>query len=54
MICMIRPDGGRFWVHESRVDEYKEAGFTLASPPEKAPPVEPVKRPPSRKKPIKK
>ena len=50
MICLIRPDGGRCWVHESRVDEYKEAGFALASPPAKSPPAEPVMRPPARKK----
>ena len=51
MIKLINPlTGSDTWVHESRVDEYKEAGFVLASPPAKSPPAEPVKRPPARKK----
>ena len=36
MIRMIRRDGGDAWVHESRVEEYKAAGWRLPppSPPE--------------------
>ena len=32
MITLIRPDGGRTWVHESRLDEYLGRGFKLPSP----------------------
>lgn len=42
--------GGPMWVHESRLDEYLEAGHKLASVPVKPQPVEPVKRPPAKKK----
>lgn len=41
--------GGDMWVHESRLDEYLEAGHQLASPPEKPTPKTPVKRPPAKK-----
>ena len=34
MICLTRPDGGRTWVHESRLDEYLGRGFALTSPPQ--------------------
>lgn len=51
MIRLInRITGGDMWVHESRLDEYLEAGHSLASAPEKPAPAEPVKRPPARKK----
>lgn len=46
--------GGPMWVHESRLDEYLEAGYKLASPPVKPEPEEPVKRPPAKKKKTKK
>lgn len=32
MISLVRPDGGRTWVHESRLDEYLGRGFKLPSP----------------------
>ena len=55
MIRLInRITGGDMWVHESRLDEYLEAGHRLASPPEKPAPAEPVKRPPAKKKTTKK
>lgn len=51
MIRMInKTTGSTMWVHESRLDEYLEAGHKLASPPVKPAPAEPVKRPPARKK----
>ena len=51
MIRMINAiTGSTMWVHESRLDEYLEAGHKLASPPEKPAPAEPVKRPPARKR----
>ena len=51
MIRMINAiTGSTMWVHESRLDEYLGAGHKLASAPEKPVPVEPVKRPPTRKK----
>ena len=54
MIAMIRminkTTGSTMWVHESRLDEYLEAGHKLASPPEKPAPAEPVKRPPASRK----
>ena len=37
MICLTRPDGGRTWVHESRLDEYLGRGFRLTSPPQAEP-----------------
>ena len=37
MICLTRPDGGRTWVHESRLDEYLGRGFVLTSPPQAEP-----------------
>lgn len=48
MINMIT--GTPMWVHESRLEEYLEAGHKLASFPEKPAPTEPVKRPPAKKK----
>ena len=34
MIRLVnRMTGGDMWVHESRLDEYLEAGHKLASPP---------------------
>lgn len=42
--------GSPMWVHESRLEEYLEAGYKLASPPVKPEPAEPVKRPPAKKK----
>ena len=33
MVRMIRRDGGDAWVHESRVAEYKAAGWRLPPPP---------------------
>lgn len=51
MIRMINKiTGSTMWVHESRLDEYLEAGHALASPPVKPEPKEPVKRPPAKKK----
>ena len=51
MIRMInRTTGSTMWVHESRLNEYLEAGCRLASPPEKPAPAEPVKRPPAKKR----
>ena len=32
MVRMIRPDGGLCWVLESRVPEYRAAGFRPADP----------------------
>ena len=37
MICLTRPDGGRTWVHESRLDEYLGRGFKIPSPPQADP-----------------
>ena len=37
MICLTRPDGGRSWVHESRLAEYLGRGFMLTSPPQAEP-----------------
>ena len=37
MICLTRPDGGRTWVHESRLDEYLGRGFKLPSLPQADP-----------------
>ena len=43
MIKMInRTTGTEMWVHETRLDEYLEAGHKLAPPPE---PPKPVKKP---------
>ena len=51
MIRMINKiTGSTMWVHESRLEEYLEAGHSLASLPEKPKPTEPVKRPPAKKK----
>ena len=51
MIRLInKTTGSTMWVHESRLDEYLEAGHQLASPPAPPAPTEPVKRPPARKK----
>lgn len=54
MIAMVRMinkiTGGEMWVHESRLDEYLEAGHKLASAPLKPTPAEPVKRPPAKRK----
>ena len=33
MVRMIRRDGGDAWAHESRVEEYKAAGWRLPPPP---------------------
>ena len=56
MVRMINSiTGSVFWVHESRVEEYLEAGHKLASVPVKAEePAEPVKRPPTKKRAAKK
>jgi hypothetical protein len=55
MIRMInKVTGSTMWVHESRLDEYLEAGHRLASPPAVPSPAEPVKRPPARRKTAKK
>lgn len=32
MICLTRPDGGRTWVHESRLEEYLGRGYQALSP----------------------
>lgn len=32
---MTRPDGGKTWVHESRVEEYRGRGFTVPAAPAK-------------------
>lgn len=37
--------GGDTWVHESRLDEYLEAGYKLASSPSKSPKDEGEKKP---------
>ena len=51
MILFInKVTGGPMWVHESRLDEYLEAGHRLASAPLKPTPAEPVKRPPAKRK----
>ena len=55
MVRMInKVTGGDMWVHESRLDEYMEAGHKLASAPLKPTPAEPVKRPPAKRKTTKK
>lgn len=33
MILMTRPDGGQTWVHESRLEEYRERGFAIPASP---------------------
>ena len=55
MIRMINKiTGSDMWVHESRLDEYLEAGHRLASSPVKTEPEEPVKRSPAKKRVAKK
>ena len=50
MIRMLnKVTGSTMWVHESRLEEYLEAGHRLASFPDKPEPAEPVKRPPVKK-----
>ena len=44
MILMIRPDGGSSYIHESRIDEYRERGFKLPAPPKPAEKPETKKR----------
>ena len=42
MIKLINANsGGDMWVHESRLDEYRAAGHTLAAPPLPEPPKRP-------------
>ena len=51
MIALINGStGSKMWVHDSRLDEYLEAGHKLASPPKKAEPETPAKKPAARKK----
>ena len=46
MIRMVnRITGADMWVHESRLDEYLEAGHRLASTPEPPAPAEPEEKP---------
>ena len=49
MILMRRPGGGTTYVHESRVDEYTERGYSIPAPV-RAPKTEPE----PEKKPAKK
>lgn len=52
---MINPiTGTAITVPADLVEMYVKAGFALASPPAKAQPAEPVKRPPAKKKSVKK
>ena len=51
MVRMVnKTTGGDMWVHESRIDEYLEAGHALASPPRKPEAPTPVKRPPAKRR----
>lgn len=44
MLKVVHERLGAMWVHESKLEEYEEAGFKLASPPK------PVKAPEQPKK----
>ena len=48
MVRLDNPLGGKTWVHESRLEEYLEMGYTLTPPPM---PEKPAKPPRKKSKP---
>lgn len=54
MVLMQRPDGGRTWVHESRVEEYQGRGFRFPAPPAPPEPAPKAEKPTEKKRTTKK